>query len=702
MAEFPPVSQNRGLAGFTPGTVIGGYRLEEEIGAGGMATVFRARDERLGRSVALKVLVPGLARDTAFRERFIRESQAASGVDHPNIIPVYGAGEDSGVLYLAMRYVPGGDLHAVVEREGPLLPDRVVSLLSPVASALDAAHRTGILHRDVKPANVLVDVSPGRPDHPYLSDFGLARREAGAGLTLTRAGEFVGTAGFAAPEQIDGRPALAASDQYALGCVAFTLLTARLPFHSSSAEAVLWAQMSRPAPKVTPARPDLPSAADEVIARVLAKDPGDRFPACSDFVEALARALAGAPGASIPPAPQRPGPGHPSFPSGTPAPAATAPPAAMPYPGAPPTTADPVPRRTRRARWPLAVAAVIVAAGAATGAVLLSQPGHPGTGASGAAPALNVSAKLAATVRDPGQSIVAVAASRGTLTILDQSGDAHTYSVPSGKATGVSALRGYGPDGALFSLDGEAVAAPSSGCSAGATECAYHLFWFDVPDQPPEWDGSLTAGPGSNAATGDSTLAVSSPGGNGVKVLNLRTLGAPLNLTAPGQWRTGAIALSPDGGTVAAVTTGPAEARRVQVWSTASSAAPASISIASGKMGVPWQVPGDGAGVPIAVAGQALALSDGLTTNVYRLGSSSPVTSVPAGLLAVSPDGQAIVTANPGNGSAVDIRTAATGRTAATLTPRGEQNPPSAVSFSPDGRSLVVGYEDGAVYVWTL
>jgi serine/threonine-protein kinase len=296
VAEFPAASDQQ-LAGFQPGTRIGGYRLEERVGAGGMAIVFRAKDETLDRSAALKILTPALAADTDFRERFIRESRSASLVDHPNIIPVYAAGEDRSVLYLAMRYVSGGDLHSIVKREGPLAPDRTVSLLAPVASALDAAHQAGIVHRDVKPANILVDVAPGRPEHPYLSDFGLAKQEAaGAGLTST--GMLVGTAGFTAPEQISGDAPQPASDQYALGCVAFILLTGQLPFKGTSPEATLWAQMSGSAPKVTPLRSDLPPAVDGVLARALAKNPGERFPACADFIDALGRACTGTPRAS--------------------------------------------------------------------------------------------------------------------------------------------------------------------------------------------------------------------------------------------------------------------------------------------------------------------------------------------------------------------------------------------------------------------
>jgi hypothetical protein len=732
------------LAGFQPGTLIGGYRLEEPIGAGGMATVFRARDEALGRSVALKILAPGATMDADFRQRFIRESQAASVVDHPNIIPIYGAGQDGGVLYLAMRYVPGGDLHSVVEREGALPPERALSLLAPVASALDAAHRAGIVHRDVKPANVLVDVNPGRPDHPYLSDFGLAKRDTAA--TMTGAGEFVGTTGFAAPEQIEGRAPLFASDQYAFACVAFILLAARMPFGTTSPAAVLWAQMSQPPPRVIPLRPDLPAGTDDVLARALAKNPDDRFPTCAGFIDALGRALAGQPAAAgpgnarsgIPFADPGPRSHHPSFPP--PAPAAD-----IPGPGtqssaglasaglasraqspaesaggqppaprsvtAPPTTGDPVPRRTRRPRGPLvaasAAAAVVIAAGAVTGVILSGKAGHAAGTVPGQAPAAAVSptkilATLTVRMRDPKGSGIAAAAvvTGGKVIVLDQRDSAYTFSLQSRKVTGVDALGSDSPSGTLLSLDGEAAAVPGSGCAAGGSaSCAYQLFWINAQGEP---DGILLAGPGSSAATGDYTLAVSGQSGYGIRLLNLRTLGTPSELTDPEHRRVGAIAVSPDSSTVAAVTAGTAGTQQVCVWSTASPRAPYSISI-PGQMGTSWEpTGGEGAGTPIAVAGSTLAVSDGLATNVYDLGSRRKVTSITGALLGLSPDGKLVVTADASDAAAVDIDSAATGQTLATLAGPGEQNVPSVVAFSSDGQSLTVGYADGGIYVWHL
>jgi tRNA A-37 threonylcarbamoyl transferase component Bud32 len=282
--------------GLAPGTLVAGYRVESRIGAGGMAMVFRARDEKLGRTVALKILAPALAGDREFRERFARESRAVAAVDHPHIIPVYSAGEANGVLYLAMRFISGGDLRSIVRREGPLPGDRAIALLFPIAAALDAAHQAGLMHRDVKPANILIDSRPDRPEHPYLSDFGLAKGgiPSVAGVTttgLTGTGQFLGTPEYAAPEQITGRPARPQTDQYALACVAYAILTGTHPYGHSESMAVLWAHMYEPPPSLAAWRPDLPAAADEVLARALAKAPEDRYATCYEFTRALRDAL---------------------------------------------------------------------------------------------------------------------------------------------------------------------------------------------------------------------------------------------------------------------------------------------------------------------------------------------------------------------------------------------------------------------------
>jgi hypothetical protein len=278
------------LAGLQVGSLVAGYRLEAQVGAGGMAVVFRARDERLGRLVALKILVPTLAADPAFRRRFIAESRAAAAVEDPHIIPIYEAGEADGVLFIAMRFVRGGDLRLVLDREGALPPGRAAGFISPVASALDAAHGVGLVHRDVKPANVLVDARQNRPDHVYLSDFGVSKG-AISSVSLTGAGHFVGTPDYSAPEQIQGWAVDGRTDQYALACVAYQLLTGTRPFERDQGMAVLLAHLSQPPPSLSSRRPGLPSAADQVLSRGLAKVPEKRYGSCEEFADALREAL---------------------------------------------------------------------------------------------------------------------------------------------------------------------------------------------------------------------------------------------------------------------------------------------------------------------------------------------------------------------------------------------------------------------------
>jgi serine/threonine-protein kinase len=272
------------------GSRVAGYRLQEQIGQGGMAVVFRAQDERLDRLVALKVLAPALARDEQFRQRFVRESRAAAAVDDPHIIPIYEAGEADGALYIAMRYVRGGDVGTLVRRLGPLPPARAAAIISAVASALDAAHAAGLVHRDVKPANMLLDRQVGRPDHVYLSDFGLSKAWQGA-TQLTGTGLYLGTLDYSAPEQIEARPMDGRTDQYALACAAFELLAGEPPFRRDQPLAVMYAQVSAPPPLLTARRAGMPAAVDHVLARALAKSPADRYASCGELATELRGAL---------------------------------------------------------------------------------------------------------------------------------------------------------------------------------------------------------------------------------------------------------------------------------------------------------------------------------------------------------------------------------------------------------------------------
>jgi serine/threonine protein kinase len=276
---------------YAAGSLVAGYRLEEPIGRGGTAVAFRARDEKLGRVVALKILAPSMAADDDFRQRFIREARTAAAVDDPHIIPIFEAGEADGVLFIAMRYVPGGDVRTIVRRNGPLDPRRAAAIIEQVASALDAAHAAGLVHRDVKPANMLVDVRAGKADHVYLADFGLSKMALSTTAGLTATGQVWGTVDYCSPEQVRGNLVDGRSDQYALACSAFELLTGAPPFHREDPMAVAYAQATETPPKLSARRVGLSPAADQVFARALAKEPGYRYPSCGEFANALSRAL---------------------------------------------------------------------------------------------------------------------------------------------------------------------------------------------------------------------------------------------------------------------------------------------------------------------------------------------------------------------------------------------------------------------------
>jgi serine/threonine-protein kinase len=265
-----------------------------------MGRVYLAEDTRLGRKVVLKLLDPELATDERFRERFVRESRLAASIDHPNVIPIYEAGEERGTLFIAMRFVEGTDLGRLIADGGPLEPGRAAAIVTQVAAALDAAHERGLIHRDVKPGNILV----GRGDHTYLTDFGLIkRREADTGLTRT--GQFMGSVDYAAPEQIRGEAVDARTDVYSLGCVLYECLTGEPPFAHDPEVAVLYAHLNDPPPKVTATRPEVPPAMDAVVAKSMAKSPDDRYPSAGELAGAARDALMG-PTVDSGPAPRPP------------------------------------------------------------------------------------------------------------------------------------------------------------------------------------------------------------------------------------------------------------------------------------------------------------------------------------------------------------------------------------------------------------
>ena len=380
------------MAEVSIGSVLAGYRIEGVAGEGGMGRVYRATQIALNRRVALKLIVPELAGDVDFRARFTRESHLTASIEHPNVIPVYEAGEAEGRLFIAMRWVEGTDLRSVIVNEGRLDPHRAVAIVEQVAAALDAAHSGGLVHRDVKPANVMLTATHGE-EHVYLMDFGLTKKAA-SGTALTRTGHFVGTPDYMPPEQIMGELADARADVYALGCLLFHALTGRPPYDRDNEVAKMYAQVHDPPPSVVGAVPDTPVGLDAVIARALAKGADQRHPSAGDLGRAARAALTGADpsqperslatGLAAPqvtrmtPTPPPTAPPSPPPAATTPAPTPTeltppaaqppaaqppaAPPPASPPPASPPPVSPPPPEPARSRALPIALGLLAVGA----------------------------------------------------------------------------------------------------------------------------------------------------------------------------------------------------------------------------------------------------------------------------------------------------------------------------------------------------
>ncbi len=319
-----PEQQRTAAAGLV-GRVVAGHRIDALVGEGGMGVVYRATHLRLQRAVALKVLPPPLAADQDYRRRFEREAAIAASLEHPNVVPIYDAGHANGLLYLSMRFVDGEDFGSLLRREGPLGVERVCALLGPVADALDAVHEAGLVHRDVKPGNVLIGrtVRPNGHRQVYLCDFGIAKSRA-AGPDLTSAGQYIGTLQYSSPEQIEGRWLDGRSDQYGLACLVFRALTGQVPYpRDDSIRAVIYAHLAADPPRPRLHRPDLPPAVDAVVTRAAAKHPDHRFPTCSAFIAALHSTLVPSPRqrsrpAAPPPSPPPPPPVAPARPQAEP------------------------------------------------------------------------------------------------------------------------------------------------------------------------------------------------------------------------------------------------------------------------------------------------------------------------------------------------------------------------------------------------
>jgi len=688
------------------GARMAGYQVERPLGRGGMAEVYLARDERLDRLVALKVLAPTLAADEGFRARFIRESRAAAAVDHPHIIPVFEAGEADGVLFIAMRYVPGGDVGSIVRREGPLNPGRAAAVIGQVGSALDAAHAAGLVHRDVKPANMLVDAGPGRSDHVYLSDFGLSKKTLAASVGLTGIGQFLGTLDYVAPEQIQGRPADGRTDQYGLACAAFELLTGVPPFPREEATAVMYAQLADSPPPVGSRRADLPPSLDQVLARALAKAPTDRYSSCQEFADALLQALGTALPRSGMPAPDHPPtqvapfsdwrapaagpsagtaglayaeaglatqdigiPAPPSGPDAYPATTAFAGPSAR-GDDQRPVAPGPAPRQARaprrRTRLWLLAAAAIVAAGGTVMAVSLS-------GGRGGQPT------AAAT-----QSHLSQRASAG-----------HRASSPpvSGPVTGTLATTlknpEYLPWAVAFAPDTRtlAVGGQNAGLTAGAT------YLWDTAAR------SITAtltDPGSRgvisvAFTPDGmTLATGDRNGR-VYLWDTATGKLTATLTDPGGQRVESVAFGPGGATLAAADYND----RVYLWDTATGKLTATLTDPGGQRAE---------AVAFGPAGTTLAVGDyNGSTYLWNIatGKLTATLTDPGGKgvlgVAFGPAGTILAAADY-NGSTY-LWDTATGKLTARLTNPGSKGLWS-VAFRPGGTTLAAADLNGSTYLW--
>src|SRR5262245_48622339 len=382
-----------------PGTLFAGHRIEAAVGRGGMGVVYRARQLELDRVVAVKVIKPELLDDPQIRQRFLQEARTAAKIDHPNVIPLHYAGVEDDVAYIVMRYVDGSDVHRLIRREGPLAIERAAHLAAQVGEALDAIHSAGYVHRDVKPANVLV----AQADHVYLTDFGLAKQTV-TRTDPTRTGQWVGTLDSAPPEQIRGGKIDARADVYSLGGVLYYMLTARPPFDRAGDEAKMYAHLVDPPPAPTKLRPEAPAQFDAVVRRAMAKLPSERFPSAGDLGRA---ALAAAHGGSLEPE-RMVATGH-AAPDG----AVTEPAMAEASTLSQARTAVVHRRRPRRA---LLVGAVLAVAAAAAAAAVLVLPNnddvHPEARAAKRKPAPS-GPQVGPTIRNVGRRPNAIAASGG-------------------------------------------------------------------------------------------------------------------------------------------------------------------------------------------------------------------------------------------------------------------------------------------------
>jgi Tol biopolymer transport system component len=659
--EFTP----GGPAGLAPGTLVAGYRLEGQVGAGRTSVVYRARDERLGRAVALKLLAAGLAGDGQFRERFIRESQAAAAVGHPNILPVYEAGLAGDVLFVSMRLVTG-DLERVLRQEGALAPARAAGFVTAVASALDAAHAAGLVHGAVKPGSVLLEAQPGWPEHAYLSDFGLGQ---GA---MSQSGP-AGTAPIApapeysAPEQVTGRMVDGRADQYELACVAFALLAGTPPFAGDDPRAVLWSHASEPPPLLSSRRPGFPPAADQVLIRALAKAPEERYGGCQEFAAALGQALGLAPYGLAAAAQVQPPPPAQAYPAPPPVQVPPAHPQAIVPPPAPLAGATPGPARRGSHRLLIGAAvagALLVAAAVIVPVLVLSGGRQPRPSGSPKPAAAAIHASMVATLTNPegsnGVDAVAFSPDGATLALGDGDSSTYLWDVATGRlvATLADPPHSGGVMEVAFSPDGQTLA-------TGDLDDRIHL--WDVATgrlaatlTDPQAGNSSNLGIAGLAFSPDGQMLAAGDDDGSTYLWNVATARITATLTDPvpsgDQPEVGSIALSPGGTTLAAGDVDDS----TYVWDVATGHLTATLSD-------PGNI-GNGAGVDA---------------------------------LAFSPDGK-MLAAGDGDDNTY-LWNVATGRRVATLPdPAGSQGYVSSVAFSPDGTTLAAGDNGGSTYLWDV
>jgi serine/threonine-protein kinase len=696
-----------------------------------MAVVYRARDERLGRLVAMKIMAPAMATDAMFRQRFTRESRAAAAVDHPHIIPVYEAGEADGVLFIAMRFVGGGDVGSLLRREGPLPPARVASIISPVASALDAAHAAGLVHRDVKPANMLLDTDPDRPDHVYLSDFGLSKGVQSGRLTAS--GQFLGTPDYIAPEQIEGLHVDGRADQYALACVAFELLTKTVIFARGEGWATVWAHLNSPPPSLTTVRPDLSAAAaaDQVLARALAKGPQDRYATCRQFADALREALSLAPyhldSGAMPAA------GHAgnevigpatSYTANSPAPTASM--AALVHEATEPAieAANRAQgtrghrggrRRPRRRYIPIALAGAVVVAAAVTAAIL-AAPAQNATQAQNAAP-LAVSRIAAFTVsRTPGHwqyvSSVLFSPDGQTLATGLETGTAESAAGPSefsgatslwNVSTGKRTLTLAGANGAeAFSPDGEVLAA------ASGTGASSLYFWTTDTGKQASGLGKLPGTILDVVFSQDGKLLAAEDNTGAVYLWNLvsRRLKETFGVVSP-VYTAAVLAFSPDSKILAVPVNGGAK-DQVNLWNLSTNRFVTTLTAPGGSPVTSITFSPDG--TMIAISGQNGRTSLLDTTTWKRLATFTDPDSSGVTTAAFSPDSQLLATGDV-NGKTY-LWSVHAGTPAAVLANPGGTAPPqftgkyrnavTSIAFSPDGATLATSGTNGSAYLWRI